>query len=243
METIGTVRTFEPVKIEFGNRHEVRQTDYWKREVLPEDKVTETQIILEAALEFRGLKQGFQVLGKIEVKGFDIDELESKVKAKVVADLPNRIVLDFFRTTEVTVKPKDTGLNDSKAESKIDDINAPFLEEQAKAGNEAAKELETAIQEINDGFRDGFQYNERRIRGALVFMTSCNRAANYGFLNDWCEDKLSRIQSGIENLAKRKNANHPVYIQTASEICGYLSSWPSVTSWREQPPRRPKIKI
>src|SRR5687767_13306611 len=140
MGTVGAAMTLEPVKIQFGHSYEISQTDNWTKERIPRDEVTERWIIIHPTLTFRGLNQGFEVLGKIKQKEFDKMRLESKIKSAVVRRLPDRILWDFFRTTEIEVKPDDPELDAYEADSQIDDVVAPRLEEQARLGNEAVKQ-------------------------------------------------------------------------------------------------------
>lgn len=57
----------------------------------------------------------------------------------------------------------------------------------------------------------------------------------------WCEEKLGRIRRGLEDLARRKNPNHPGYKRAVSDITRYLTSWPVVNSWHGHPPRRSRV--
>ncbi len=237
MSTEGTPRTFEPVKISFDRAREIFQVDKWTRERVPEDKVTETVIILDATLKFRGLSQEFLIEGRIRAKRFDLPRLEAKVRAAVVAGLPNRIVWDFFRPADVVVTPEGPEMEDYEGDSQIDSVIAPRLEEQAKLGNAAVEGWKAALQEIEDGLQGGYEYNRRQIQAGMMFFDWCHRAANNGMMYSWCEEKLARIRSGLADLARRKNTNHPNYTSTVDNICGWLRSWPVVNSWHENPPR------
>jgi len=231
-------RTYEPIRISFRPASVVSQTDRWTRQLVPRDRQTETHIILGAELELRGLKQGFEALGKIVQKGFDEKRLEAKVKAALVVGLPKRVVIDLFKLTELTVEPGSAELDEWEADSNLDDIHITRLEEQAKAGNAATNAWRAAIDEACEGLRAGYEYHRDKIRDAIAFIELCNRSANNGMMSMWCEEKMARIRSDLGKLATYKNVRHPNAIRTAGDIAGLLRSWPVVNSWHEHPPRR-----
>ncbi len=231
--------TFESAKIKFGHDREVCQIDRWTRAIIPTEQATETVVLLSATLEFRGLTQGFDVIGTIHQKNFSASHLSAKVRAALVEGLPKRVVYTFFSVAELTVKTESPELEASEAATKLDCIIAPTLEEQAKAGNEATKYWKQALREMQDGLRDGYGYNRGKIQDGLMFLERCHRAANNGIMEGWCEEKLAYIRSGLADLSRRKNPNHPGFTSTASSICGWLQSCPVVNSWHEVPPRLP----
>jgi hypothetical protein len=166
---VGTVRTYEPVKIKFGQVREIFQKDRLSGKIIDRDEASETIIILGATLDLRGLSQGFEVQGSIRQKLFDTEKLAAKVRAAIVAGLPKRAVIDFFRPTEIVVTPENPELDAWEAESQLDDLHAPCLEEQAKAGNAAEKEWSQAIDEIVEGLGKGYDFNRGKIQDAMTF--------------------------------------------------------------------------
>jgi hypothetical protein len=206
---------------------------------VPSEKASETHVMLEVEMELRGLSQGFEVLGRIRQKDFDEKRLEAKVKAALVSGLPKRIVVDFFKLTEIMVSPDDPELDVDEATSTVDDIHAPHLEEQAKAGNGAAKEWNAAIADVCEGLRGGYEFNHSKVQDGFMFIEWCHRAANNGTMQMWCEEKLGRIRSDMARLAKYKSSRHPNAVRTTEDIQGLLCSWPVVNSWHHPPPRRP----
>lgn len=232
-------RTYEPVKLRFKLARPVCQMDRRTGQTVPRDQATQTLVVLDAEMELRELRQSFEVLGKIEKREFDEKKLECKAKAALAAGLPRRVVLDFFKLTEITVEPDSPELGAWEAGSTLDGIHAPHLEEQAKAGNEAAKAWRAAIDEACNGIRNGFEYNRSKVKDAIMFVERCHRAANNGMMQTWCEEKLGRIRGDLTKLATYKNQSHPNALRTANDIAGLLRSWPVVNSWHETPPRRP----
>jgi hypothetical protein len=236
---VGSVRTYEPVRIKFGQAREIFQKDCLSGRTIDRDEATETIILLGATLDLRGLSQGFEVRGIIEQKSYDKEKLAAKVRAAVVAGLPKRAVIHFFRPTEIVVTPENPELDAWEKESQLDDLNAPCMEEQAKAGNAAEKEWREAIDEIVEGLGEGYDFNRGKIQDAMTFFERCHGAANNGTNGGWCEEKLGDIRRDIAKLAEYKSRLHPNAIRRAREVQSRLRTWPVVNSWHTRPPRRP----
>jgi len=238
MEESGTKRTFEPVKVQFGNSRQIAPIDRWTGRVLDISEANQTDIALEVTLEFRGQRQGFVVHGSIDQKGFPIESLEKKVKAALISGLPKRVLWNFFKPVEIFVAADSPEIQVSEAESSIDDIVAPDLEKQALRASLATKDWEKAIQDLQEGVRD-FQYRRSEVYDALSFLERCSSAANHGFLSGWYDEKLGRIRSALDDLSKRKNPRHATYVGRVDEIRGYLFHFHPINSWYKEPPRRP----
>jgi hypothetical protein len=233
--TIGTERTYEPVKLRFGHYREVFQRDRYSGESVYGDKATETHILLDVDINIRVLEQGVEVEGIIEGKDFDKDKLAAKVRAALVAGLPKRCVYDLYRLHEIRVRKDDPELPEAEAESTVDDLVAPEFEEQARAGNQAIADLELAIEDITDGLK----FDERRrVQNGLMFLESFHQANNCGHMFAWCQEKLSGIRRGISDLGTRKNTSHPNYVRTYENVTGWVRSWPKYNRWAQQPPKR-----
>ena len=162
---VGTVRTYEPVRIKFGQAREIFRRDLLSGEFFDRNEATDTIILLGATLDRRGLSQGFEVQGSIQQKLFDKEKLAVKVRAAVVAGLPERAVIDLFRPTEIVVTPESPELDLWEADSQLDDLHAPCLEEQAKAGNAAQKERSQAIERNSGGPGGGVRLQPRKDPG------------------------------------------------------------------------------
>lgn len=233
-------RSFEPVKIKFDRGREVFQTDTWTGEVVARDKATETRIVLSATLEFRGFAQHFEVLGIIRQKEFDTDRLERKVRAALAAGMRERVVSDFYRTAEIVVEPASPELDTYETDATLDAISAVRLEEQAKANDQAMSEWEAAIDEMQEHLSGNVRYKISELRDAFRFVESCTNASRQGFMHMWCEEKLGRIRSALNDLERRKDPNHSGFKASVENIRGPLSSWPMTNGFRTPPPRRQK---
>jgi hypothetical protein len=234
------IQSYEPVKIKFDRSREVLQTNRWTGDVVERDKATETHIILDATLEFRGFRPRFEILGIIKQKGVDTDKLEHKVKAAVAAGLRNRVVWDFYQMPEVVVEPNSPELDKHEGDGELDDIIAATLEEQAKANDQAAKEWKTAIDEMQQYLLEDVRYHISDLRDAFSFVRSCTEASRQGTMYGWCQEKLAYIRSSLDDLARRKDPNHDGFKRSVQTIRGPLYSWPITNGFHRQPPRRQK---
>ena len=190
-------------------------------------------------LEVRGLKQGFLVVGRFPEREYDLDKLEAKLRAAVVEGLPKRRIWKLFQRTEVDLKSGSPELSDDKAEVEVDEISAKHLEEQARRGNESVKDLRTTLEAMKKAILETPIYDHSLLSKGASFLSSCLSASGNGFMYLWCDEKLAYIRSGLADLAKRQNFNHPNYQRTAQNIHRWLSSWPIANVWTEEPPRLP----
>jgi hypothetical protein len=236
--TAGAKITHGKVGVKFHASHEVSQTDRYTGRVIDRDKQTETHVNFVAEVELRGIAQGFVVSGFTVQRGCDTEKLAGKLRAAVIAGLPNGVALDLFRPTEISVKPDAPELDVYEAESAIDSRICDAFERQGRVGNEAVKQWQKSIQEMKTGLDDGYHYHRSEIRDAFMFFERCNSASWQGMMYSWCEEKLGRIRSGFTTLDKRKNPNHRGYREIVGNINGCLSSWPVVNVWHEHPPHR-----
>ena len=124
------------------------------------------------------------------------------------------------------------------ADSQLDDLHAPCLEEPAKAGNAAQKEWSQAIDEIVEGLGEGYDFNRGKIQDAMTFFERSHSAPNNGTNGSWCQEKLSDIRRDMAKLAEYKSCWHPNAFRRSQEVQSRLRTWPVVNSWRTQPPRR-----
>ena len=233
------IKSFEPVKIKFERSREVSQFNQFTGESVDRDKATETWIILDAVLEFRGFRQRFEVLGKIEQRGFDKDKLWRKVKAAVSTGLRSRVVWDFYALPEVPVKADDPELDADEAEGELDDIIATRLEEQAKNNDEAMKEWKAAIDEMTRYLSDGPKYHIRELREAFGFVESCTQVSRQGQMYGWHQEKLARVRRALDDIARRIDTNHAGFRASVEDI-RVIYSWPVTNAFQRQPPRRQK---
>ena len=225
--TPGTGRNFEHVQITFGtyglglssNEH---ATHLW----------------MEVRLTIRGLTQGFRVQGIVKQGGVEEETLAAQLKATIVGGLPNSMIVDCFRIQNIHIHPKSPGSSAVEAESEVDELIAARLFEQAKTGNAAELQWRIALKQFGDGLHDGFTYNRRKIKDAMLYLEACHAAANNGTTHGWCEEKLAYIRAGLAELSRRIDVNHPTYLKIVNDIRGYLAHWPVVNSWHEEPPRR-----
>lgn len=77
---------------------------------------------------------------------------------------------------------------------------------------------------MQDGLRAGFQDNRDKIGNGMLFFRMCHQAANNGMMQNWREEKLGGIESGLTDLASRKNSDHANYTRTVANIQSWLAS-------------------
>lgn len=210
-------------------------------EFIERDKSTETTIEIMVEITIRGLRQDFLVVGRIEDRKYDRETLAAKLRVAVLEWLPQRRIYDLFRRTEIDLKADSSETVETSATIEIDQTTADFFEAQAKIGNEASSYLENILEEMQEMIQSPNEYRHQLQRG-ISFLESSLRVSGNSFMHGWCSEKLSRMRSGLTDLLKRKNTNHPTYINIQNEIRGWLSHWPVRNVWVQQPPRpMPKI--